>query len=146
VTIRQAIGIALSIIGVMVITGTKTPGAYPLSWLGNLLVLGAVVRWGIFTVQGKKMAPDHSWRVSTTAATCAAVLLSVPLAAAEVALEGLPPRHGWRACRSSSSRPVLAGARGRAVEPRAPLRRWFGGRSVRESGARDQFGAGVGDR
>ena len=46
--------------------------------------------WGIFTVQGKKMVTDHSWLVSTTAATGAAILLSAPFAAAEAVLEGAP--------------------------------------------------------
>ena len=38
VGIRQSIGIALSIIGVVVITGARPPDGYPLAWLGNLLV------------------------------------------------------------------------------------------------------------
>lgn len=86
----QMIGIALSIIGVVIITGAGAPDGYPLSWLGNLLVFAGVVTWGIFTVQGKRMASDHSWLVSTTAATGAAVLLAVPLAAGEIVVEGMP--------------------------------------------------------
>jgi drug/metabolite transporter (DMT)-like permease len=87
---RQMIGITLSIIGVVVITGAHAPDGYRLSWLGNLLVFAGVVTWGIFTVQGKRMAVDHSWLVSTTAATSAAILLSIPLATAEIAFEGMP--------------------------------------------------------
>jgi drug/metabolite transporter (DMT)-like permease len=87
---RQMIGIVLSIIGVIVITGAHAPDGYPLSWLGNLLVFAGVVTWGIFTVQGKRMGDDHSWLVSTTAATGAAILLSLPLAVTEIAIEGAP--------------------------------------------------------
>ncbi len=86
----QTFGIGLSIIGVVVITGAAGPPGYPLSWLGNLLVFAGVVAWGIFTVQGKNMATNHSWLVSTTAATAAAIPLTVPLVAAEIALEGMP--------------------------------------------------------
>jgi drug/metabolite transporter (DMT)-like permease len=90
VTRRQLAGIALSIVGVVLITGARPPDGYPLSWLGNLLVFGGVVTWGIFTVQGKRMAASNSWLVSTTAATSAAILLTVPLAAGEIAIEGAP--------------------------------------------------------
>lgn len=86
----QMIGIGLSIIGVVIVTGAHAPDGYPLSWLGNLLVFAGVVTWGVFTVQGKRMSSDHSWLVSTTAATGAAVLLSVPLAAGEIVVEGMP--------------------------------------------------------
>lgn len=91
VTRRQAFGIALSIAGVVLITGARAPDGYPLSWLGNLLVFAGVVTWGIFTVQGKRMAATDSWLVSTTAATSAAIVLSAPLAAVEIAIDG-PPR------------------------------------------------------
>lgn len=90
VTRRQLAGIALSIVGVVLITGARPPDGYPLSWLGNLLVFAGVVTWGIFTVQGKRMAASHSWLVSTTAATSAAILLTLPLAAAEIAVDGAP--------------------------------------------------------
>lgn len=90
VTRRQLVGIALSIVGVVLITGAQGPDGQALSWLGNLLVFAGVVTWGIFTVQGKRMAVDHSWLVSTTAATSAAILLTLPLAAVEIAVEGAP--------------------------------------------------------
>jgi drug/metabolite transporter (DMT)-like permease len=90
VSARQMIGIALSILGVIVIAGAKPPAGYPLSWVGNLLVFAGVVTWGIYTVQSKRMSPNHSWLVSTTAATGSAILLSIPLAAGEIAVEGPP--------------------------------------------------------
>jgi drug/metabolite transporter (DMT)-like permease len=90
VTFPQALGIGLSIVGVIVITGARPADGYPLSWLGNLLVFAGVVTWGVFTVQGKRMSLDHPWLVSTTAATGAAIVLSTPLLLAELGLEGLP--------------------------------------------------------
>jgi drug/metabolite transporter (DMT)-like permease len=90
VTRRQLVGIALSIVGVVLITGARAADGYALSWLGNLLVFAGVVMWGVFTVQGKRMAVEHSWLVSTTAATSAAILLTVPLAAVEIGVQGAP--------------------------------------------------------
>jgi drug/metabolite transporter (DMT)-like permease len=91
VTRRQMLGIGLSIVGVALITGARTAGGYPLAWLGNVLVFAGVVAWGVYTVQGKRIAANHSWLVSTTAATSAAILLTIPLAVAEILVEG-PPR------------------------------------------------------
>jgi drug/metabolite transporter (DMT)-like permease len=90
VTRRQLVGIALSIVGVVLITGARAADGYPLSWLGNLLVFAGVVTWGVFTVQGKRMSTEQSWLVSTTAATSAAILLTVPLAAVEIGVQGAP--------------------------------------------------------
>ena len=90
VTRRQLAGIALSIVGVGLITGAQAARGYPLSWLGNLLVFAGVVTWGVFTVQGKRIADSQSWIVSTTAATGAAILMSAPLAAIEIAIQGAP--------------------------------------------------------
>lgn len=86
----QLAGIAASIAGVVLVTGTGSAhGGHP-TWLGNLLVFAGVVTWGAFTVQGKRLALDHSWLVATTAATTAAIVLTLPLAAGEIAIGGAP--------------------------------------------------------
>ena len=91
VSLRQGIGIALSIAGVIVITGAQPPEGYPLAWLGSLLIFAGVVTWGVYTVQGRKMiANDTPWLVATTAATGSAIFLSLPLAIGEIAIEGAP--------------------------------------------------------
>ncbi|CAN5688024.1 DMT family transporter [soil metagenome] len=87
---RQGIGLALSLAGVVIITGGQPVSDYPLGWLGSLLVFAGVVTWGIFTVQGKKFAGRHPWLLATTAATGASALLSLPLAASEIAVQGAP--------------------------------------------------------
>ena len=84
-------GIALSIAGVVLVTGGQAPGGYPLGWLGNLLIFFGVVTWGVFTVQGKRMASDeYPAIVSTTAATGAATLMFIPFSIGEIALQGPP--------------------------------------------------------
>jgi drug/metabolite transporter (DMT)-like permease len=89
-SLLQGIGIALSVVGVVLITGAPAPGGYPFAWLGNLLVFGGVVMWGIYTVQGRKMVVDQSWLVATTAATLSAVVMVLPVMFGEIALKGAP--------------------------------------------------------
>jgi drug/metabolite transporter (DMT)-like permease len=89
-TLVRWIGIALSIVGVMLVTGAQVTDGYPLGWLGNALVFAGVVTWGIFTVQGKTMATGYSALVSTTAATASAAVMLLPAAAIEVAVRGTP--------------------------------------------------------
>ncbi len=94
-TNRQMIGIALSIVGVVVITGARPPEGYPLAWLGNLLIFAGVATWAIYTVQGRRMANNHRpWLVSTTAATSAAIYLTLPLTIGEIAMQGPPEFTG----------------------------------------------------
>jgi drug/metabolite transporter (DMT)-like permease len=83
-------GAVASVLGVIVVTGGQVPGGHHWGWLGNLLVFGGVLTWGAFTVQGKKMSPGPSALVSTTAATAAAALMLVPVAAGEIAVTGMP--------------------------------------------------------
>lgn len=83
-------GITLSIVGVVLVTGGMSSDGYPHGWLGNLLVFGGVVMWAVFTVQGKKIGLHLSPLVITTAATVAAAVLALPLAAAEMAISGAP--------------------------------------------------------
>lgn len=84
------VGIAASIVGVVLVTGGMEEGGYPLGWLGNLFVFGGVLMWAVFTVQGKKVSLHLPPLVTTTAATISAALFSLPLAGAEVAISGAP--------------------------------------------------------
>jgi drug/metabolite transporter (DMT)-like permease len=81
-------GVALSIAGVLLVTRAASSETYPLAWLGNLMVFGGVLTWGLFTIQGKRISLSHPWQVSTTAATVAAAVMSLPLAGAEFVFGG----------------------------------------------------------
>ena len=83
-------GIALSIVGVVLVTGAHPPRGYPLAWLGNLLVGAGVITWGVFTIQGKRIATGDSALVSTAAGPAAAALMLVPIMVIEVAIDGMP--------------------------------------------------------
>jgi drug/metabolite transporter (DMT)-like permease len=89
-TLLRWVGIALSIVGVVLITGAQVSDGYPLGWLGNLLVFAGVVTWGMFTVQGKRMASGYSALVSTTAGTASAAVMLVPVVVVEVLVTGVP--------------------------------------------------------
>ena len=84
------LGVAASVVGVVLVTGGMDEGGFPLAWLGNLLVFGGVLMWAVFTVQGKKVAVHLPPIVTTTSATISAAFLAIPLAGGEVLLSGAP--------------------------------------------------------
>ncbi|MFN2526525.1 MAG: DMT family transporter [Actinomycetota bacterium] len=87
----QAWAIVLSVVGVVLVAGARVSDGHPLAWFGNLLVFAGVVAWGVFTVQGRQIGREHSWLISTTAATGAATLLVLPVMLGEIAVQGIPP-------------------------------------------------------
>ena len=89
-SIARWVGVAFSILGVVLVTGGQAATGYPLAWLGNLLVFAGVVTWGVFTVQAKRLSEGYHWLVSTTAATAFAALLVIPFMGTEILLTGVP--------------------------------------------------------
>lgn len=83
-------GIALSVIGTVMVAITQVEGGGSNQILGNLLVLGGVIAWGAFTVQGRKLGADVPAIVSTTACAGSALLMLVPTSAVEIAVTGAP--------------------------------------------------------
>ena len=96
-SVQRLVGIALSVVGVLLLTVANAGSSSLLDALGVLLVFAGVVAWGVFTVQGKRMSVTEDALVATTAATGAALLLQLPLAAAEIAYFGVPElgAGGW---------------------------------------------------
>jgi drug/metabolite transporter (DMT)-like permease len=90
VTHVQWAGIGLSIAGVGLIAGVAEGGGGSAVLLGNLLVLGGSIAWGVFTIQGKKMSEGVPAIVSTAAASGIAVLFLIPITAGEIWLQGAP--------------------------------------------------------
>lgn len=86
----RVIGIVASIAGVILVTGAGMGTGGSHDALGALLVFGGVTAWGLFTVQGKRLSIGHPAIVSTTAATGAAIVLTLPLAVGEMFLNGVP--------------------------------------------------------
>ncbi|MDQ3983245.1 MAG: DMT family transporter [Actinomycetota bacterium] len=83
-------GVALSMLGVALVSRPPSGGG-ALEAVGNLLVFGGVVAWGVYTIQGKKMSVRVPAIVGTTAGTGAALLFLVPAAVVESWRAGIPP-------------------------------------------------------
>lgn len=81
----RALGIGLSVLGVLVLMIGEDGGRdAPNPLLGNLLVVGAVVAWSIYTILGKRL--QHAPQLAvTTYSTLVGTLLVLPLAAWDLA-------------------------------------------------------------
>jgi drug/metabolite transporter (DMT)-like permease len=93
-------GIGISVLGVGLVSGTMPSGANSGSvLLGNALMVGAVVAYGAYAVQGRALRSGERYPavVATTASFAAGLLFLLPLAAAEVVLSGAPElgAQGW---------------------------------------------------
>ncbi len=90
-------GIALSMIGVLIVfsgSGAQSGGSATL--LGNVLMFISAVLWGVYTSMAKRVATHDAMQVTAGIIGAGAVLL-LPLAAFEVAAEGIPSVNlrGW---------------------------------------------------
>lgn len=90
VTARRAAGIALSLAGVALVAGAPVTGGHDFRWAGDLLMVGAALAWGIFTIQGKRLGGSHDALASTTAAIGSSLFFLVPLALGEMVVSGAP--------------------------------------------------------
>lgn len=86
----QLLGIGLSIVGLLLVTGISMNRAGSAPLLGNLFVFGGVLVWAVYTVQGKKLVSTFPWLVITTASISAGMLFLLPFAIGELWLQGLP--------------------------------------------------------
>jgi drug/metabolite transporter (DMT)-like permease len=89
-------GIALSMAGVLIVFSGAAAQSGSASLLGNLLMFISVVLWGIYTSMAKRVANFDPLQVTAGIMGAGAVLL-LPLAAFEVAAEGMPEVNlqGW---------------------------------------------------
>ena len=87
----QWVGIALALLGAAVVSiaGTSnTVGSRPL--LGSVLIFAAVLSWGAYTVQGKRLVSSEPAVVVTTAGIGAGLCMLLPLAVVETLTTSLP--------------------------------------------------------
>ena len=86
VSLHGAIGIALSIAGVLVILFTAEASTdAPRPWLGNGLVAGAIVAWAVYTIRAKAAAQLDPLAVTFRTGIAGGLLL-VPFSIGEFAL------------------------------------------------------------
>src|SRR5829696_8766883 len=94
-------GIGLSVLGVGLVSGATPPGAdfSGTVLLGNVLMVGAVVAYGAYAVQGRALRGGEGYPavVATAASFAAGLLFLLPLAAGEVILFDAPElgAQGW---------------------------------------------------
>lgn len=96
-TASRVVGVAISIVGVVVVVALGAPEPTALApLLGNALMLGAAVSWAAYTTIGKGLE-SLSFRVTSAASVLFGALFLIPFAAAEVALQGWPRLtvDGW---------------------------------------------------
>ena len=99
ITPPRLAGIAVTLAGVALVTGTKSADAGTQALLGNLLVFGAALSFAIYTIQGKKLAADYPPAVSTAASFGAGLIFLTPTLVGELYLNGMPhvSAGGWLA-------------------------------------------------
>ncbi len=89
-------GIALSMAGVLIVFSGADEQSGPASLLGNVLMFVSAVLWGIYTSMAKRVSTFDPLQV-TAGILGAGALLLLPLAAFEVAADGMPSidLKGW---------------------------------------------------
>lgn len=96
---RRLYGISLSVLGVLLVSGTTPTGSGALYMLGNLLIVGSVLAYGAYATQGKTLrtVDSHPAAVVTAASFAAGLLFLSPFLAGELLLVGLPELslRGW---------------------------------------------------
>jgi drug/metabolite transporter (DMT)-like permease len=88
-SLRQAGGIGFSIVGVGLITGGAIDASAS-ALLGDLLVVGSIFAWAIYTVEGKTLSEGYTASAITVAGMVSALFLLVPAALVEVAVDRPP--------------------------------------------------------
>lgn len=90
----QLLGIGLSVVGLLLVTGNSMQQGGSAPVLGNLLVVGSVIAWAIYTIQSKHLSSVYPWLVVTTASIGVGVICLTPFALGELWWQGLPHLHG----------------------------------------------------
>ena len=89
-------GIALSMVGILIVFSGGAAESGSASLLGNALMFVSAVLWGIYTSMAKRVAAFDPLQVTAGIIGAGAILL-LPLAAFEIAAEGMPQvdLRGW---------------------------------------------------
>jgi drug/metabolite transporter (DMT)-like permease len=94
---RRILGIGLSVTGVILVSSSSPSGGQHALW-GNLLVVGSVLAYGTYTVQGKALGTQaYPATVTTTAGFMSGLFFLIPVAVVEIGISGFPKLNwiGW---------------------------------------------------
>jgi drug/metabolite transporter (DMT)-like permease len=89
ISLQRSIGIGLSILGVLLISGIPSADGQS-TLVGNLLIVGSVIAWAVYTVQGKKLTGNTDPLAATTASFFTGLLWLMPFIAYELLQTGFP--------------------------------------------------------
>ncbi|MFO8075344.1 MAG: DMT family transporter [Actinomycetota bacterium] len=84
----RSAGIAAAVLGAVLVVAAGADLGGPRAWVGNLLILGAVLSWAAYTVQGRRVLAGRSAVVAATGGIVAGLGVLLPAAAVELALTG----------------------------------------------------------
>ncbi len=86
---QRAAGITLSIIGVLLISGVPSADGKA-TLIGNLLMIGSVIAWAVYTIQSRQMNPEIDAMTTTTASFFTGLFWLLPFIGWEYAQRGIP--------------------------------------------------------
>ncbi len=89
ISVQRASGIMVSIIGVLLVSGSPSEKGNS-TIVGNLLLIGGVIAWAMYTVQGKKLPKTIDTMTTTTVSFITGLLWLVPFILWELSQTGLP--------------------------------------------------------
>lgn len=95
ITARKALGVALALVGVLLVMGPESLGSLELGAhvKGDLLVLLSIVMWGLFTVFGKPITERLGALKVTAWVTVIGALLTLPFGWYEMRASGFSLAH-----------------------------------------------------
>ena len=89
ISLQRGLGITLSIIGVLLVSGVPS-GSQESTLIGNVMILGGVIAWSVYTIQSRKIPVDVDPMVSTTASFYTGLLWLMPFTLWEISTHGMP--------------------------------------------------------
>ena len=95
----RLVGVGVSILGVLLVSGVTPSGGEPGALLGNVLILGSVMAYGAYATQGKALRTVQHYPVTvvTLASFIAGLFFLLPLMVGELWITGVPDIsfRGW---------------------------------------------------
>lgn len=88
--LSRLVGIVVSVAGVVLVSSTISPGGGHHVLLGNALMVGSILAYGVYAAQGRALGTSQPAALVTAASFGAGLLFLLPPAAGEVYLQGLP--------------------------------------------------------
>lgn len=85
-------GVSLSVAGVvLIVLASEQSGGAPAPLLGNLLMLGSSLAWGVYTITGKVVHESFPSLLTTAISTAVGTLFLLPPFLGEIFLQGFGP-------------------------------------------------------